>query len=215
MKSASRDIDDDLGLGSGSEGLGDFVKNEESSDIASVDHLTKPPPERDFEFFRNTGLSNNDNNPHHLKEHKHVPTAEIEKVFKKWSSRAGYCYKNCRDPKLREKIERIWKLAYNKDAMPRSKVVSTQFGFGIVGEEIEHPISWADFTEETNTSQRLKYQKRVTKAVATLKDAKKLVECTRTVKQERDFECEQDNKLTGPAGTDVPRSAQKIGRSKE
>jgi hypothetical protein len=48
MKSASRDIDDELG--SGSEGLGDFVKNEESSDIAPVEHLTKSPPERDFEF---------------------------------------------------------------------------------------------------------------------------------------------------------------------
>jgi hypothetical protein len=91
---------------------------------------------------------------------------------------------------LREKIERIWKLAYSKDAMPRSKVVSTQFGLGIVAEEMGRAISWADFAEETNTSQRLKYQKRVTKAVATLKDAKKLAECTRTVKQEGDSECE-------------------------
>jgi hypothetical protein len=88
MKLASRDIDDDLG--SGSEGLGDFVKNEESSNIASVEHLTKPPPERDFEFFRNVGLSNNGNNPHHLKEQKHIPTAEIEKVFGSWQNVRGW-----------------------------------------------------------------------------------------------------------------------------
>jgi hypothetical protein len=125
MKSTSRDFDNDLG--SRSEGFGDFMKNEESPDIASVEYLTKLPPERDFEFFRNAGLSDNGENPHYLKEHKHVPTAKIEKVFGKWSSRAGYHYKNCRDPKLREKIERIWKLAYNKDVMLRSKIVSTQF----------------------------------------------------------------------------------------
>ena len=116
-----------------------------------------------------------------MKEHKHVITIEIEKVFRKWSSWARYGYKNCRDPKLKEEIERIWKLAYNKDAMPRSKIASTQFGLRIVAEEMEHPISWANFVEETNASQCLKYRKQVTKAVATLKDAKKLVECTRTV----------------------------------
>ena len=43
--------------------------------------LTKPPPERDFVLFRNIGLSDNSNNLYHLKEHKHVSTAKIEKVF--------------------------------------------------------------------------------------------------------------------------------------
>jgi hypothetical protein len=123
MKSTSRDFDNDLE--SGSKGLRDFVKNEESSDIALVEHLTKLPSERDFEFFRNVGLSDNGDNPHCLKEYKHVPIVEIEKVFGKWSSRIGYRYENYRNPKLREKIKRIWKLAYNKDAMPRSKIVST------------------------------------------------------------------------------------------
>jgi hypothetical protein len=100
----------------------------------------KPPLEQDFEFFRKVGLSDNGDNLHRLKEHKHVPTIEIENFFGKWSSWAGYRYKNCRDPRLREKIERIWKLAYSKDAMPRSKIVSTQFGLGIVAEEMGRPI---------------------------------------------------------------------------
>ena len=39
MKSTSRDFED--GLGPRSEGLGDFVKNKESSNIASVEYLTK------------------------------------------------------------------------------------------------------------------------------------------------------------------------------
>ena len=116
-----------------------------------------------------------------MKEHKHVITTKIEKVFRKWSSWTRYRYKNCRDPKLREEIERIWKLAYNKDAMPRSKIVSTQFGLRIVAEEMGRPISWIDFVEETNASQNLKYQKRVTKGMATLKDAKKLAECMKSV----------------------------------
>jgi hypothetical protein len=46
-------------------------------------------------------------------------------------------------------------------------------------------------------------------------EAKKLAECTRTVKEEGDSECEQDSKLRGLVGTDVPGSAQKTGRSKE
>ena len=213
MKSSSRDCEEEFG--SGSEGLGDFVKAEESSDIASIDHLSKPPPERDLEFFRKAGLSVDGDNPHRLKEHKHVPTAEIEKVFGKWSSRAGYRYKNCRDPLLREKIERIWKLAYSKDAMPRSKIVSTQFGLGIVAEEMGRPISWAEFAEETNASQRLKYQKRVDKAVATLKDAKKLAGSTRSVKLEGESECDLNSKLTGPGTVDVRGGAQHCGRSKE
>jgi hypothetical protein len=45
-------------------------------------------------------------------------------------------------------------------------------------------------------------------------EAKKLAECTRTVKEEGDSECEQDSKLRGLVGTDVPGSAQKTGRSK-
>jgi hypothetical protein len=81
-----------------------------------------------------------------------------------------------------------------------------------VAEEMGRPISWADFAEETNASQRLKYQKRVTKAMAILKDPKKLAECTRTMKQEGDSKCEQDSKLIGPGATDVLGSAQKSGR---
>ena len=115
---------------------------------------------------------------------------------------------------MREKIERIWKLAYNKDAMLRSKIVSTQFWLGIVTKEMGHPISWVDFGEETNTSQCLKYQKRVTKVVATLKDTKKLTECMRTVKQEGDSKCEQDSKLTRPRAIDVFGRVLKSGRSK-
>ena len=191
------------------------MKNKESSDIASIEHFSKPPPERDFEFFRKVGLSDNGDNLHHLKEHKHVPAIEIEKVFGKWSSRAGYYYKNCRDLKLREKIEKIWKLAYSKDAMPRSKIVSTQFRLGIVEEEMGHLILWVEFVEETNASQCLKYQKRVDKAIATLKDAKKLVGFTKSVKQEGDSECERHSKLTRPGTADVRGSTQHSGRSKE
>ena len=48
MKSTSRDCEEDLG--SGSEGLGDFMKNKESYNIASIEHFSKPPLEQDFEF---------------------------------------------------------------------------------------------------------------------------------------------------------------------
>jgi hypothetical protein len=81
-----------------------------------------------------------------------------------------------------------------------------------VVEEMGRPISWTDFVEEKNANQGLKYQKRVTQAVATLKDAKKLAKCTRTVKQEGDSKCKQDIKLTRPGATDVSGSVKKSSR---
>ena len=79
-------------------------------------------------------LSDKGENPHRLREHKHILTLEIEKIFNKWSNRISYHYKECRDTALQEKIEKIWKLTYNKEKMPKSKIVATQFVLGIAAE---------------------------------------------------------------------------------
>jgi hypothetical protein len=95
------------------------------SDKKVIEGLAKPPPERDLEYFVSVGLFGEGDNPHRSKEHKHVPIIEIVKVFGKFINRTGYCYKDCCDPVLREKIEKIWMTCYNTDRMLRSKIVST------------------------------------------------------------------------------------------
>lgn len=86
-------------------------------------------------------FSNDGENLHRLKEHKHIPTLEVEKVFGKWSNCIDYRYKECQDVALRKKIKKIWKLVYNKKKMPKSKIVATQFVLGIVAEQMKKKIS--------------------------------------------------------------------------
>jgi hypothetical protein len=153
-------------------------------------------------------------NPHRLKEHKHVPTIEIVKIFGKFSNRIGYCYKDCRDPALREKIKRIWKIAYGKERMPKSSVVSIQFGLGIVAEEMGRQIVWAAFAEETNASQHAKYQQRVKLAMGVAK-AEKTGSVSRVkVKRKRDSDYDLGSKVTQGIH-DTPASSGQQGRSKE
>jgi hypothetical protein len=90
-----------------------------------IDNIAKPPPVQDLQYFVGAGLSNDGENLHRLKEHKHILTLEIEKVFGKWNNCTGYRYKECRNTALQEKIEKIWKLAYSKEKMPKSKIVAT------------------------------------------------------------------------------------------
>ena len=108
-------------------------KSLESDKLEAIEGLAQPLPEQGLECFVSVGLFGERNNPHCLKDHKHVPTTMVMKVFGKFSDCIGR-YKNYHDHVLREKIEKIWTTCYSKDQMPRSKIISTQFGLGIVVE---------------------------------------------------------------------------------
>jgi hypothetical protein len=142
------------------------------------------------------GLSNDGQNQHRLKEHKHILTSEIENVFGKWSNRTSYRYKECSDAALQEKIKKIWKLAYSKEKMPKSKIVATQFALGIVVEQMGRKISWAAFGEETNAIQRAKYQSRIKSTLAGGFRDKKIGGSAGKVKTKQGSDCELENKLT-------------------
>jgi hypothetical protein len=192
----------------------DCSKSLVDGELEIIEALAKPPPRRDLEYFVGVGLSAEGDNPHRLKEHKHVPTTEIVKIFGKFSNRTGYRYKDCRDPALREKIEKIWKIAYGKERMPKSNVVSTQFGLGIVAEEMGRQIAWAAFAEETNASQHAKYQQRVKSAMGAAKAEKTGGVSGVKVKRKRDSDYDLGSKVT--QGTqDTPASNGQQGRSKE
>jgi hypothetical protein len=179
-----------------------------------IECIAKPPPVRNLQYFVGVGLSDEGENPHRLREHKHISTLEIEKVFSKWSNRTGYRYKECRDAALREKIERIWKLAYNKEKMPKSKIVATQFALGIVAEQMGKKICWAAFAEETNAIQCAKYHSRIKSALAGGFRDKKMGGSTGKVKTERGSDCELESKLT-QHGLDTGTSGGLSRRSRE
>jgi hypothetical protein len=195
-------------------GEDEFLKILDSDELEMIDSIAKPPPVRDLHYFVGIGLSNDGENPHRLKEHKHIPTLEIEKVFGKWSNRTSYYYKECRDAALREKIEKIWKLAYSKEKMPRSKIVATQFALGIVAEQMGKKISWAAFAEETNATQHAKYQSRIKSALVGGFRDKKAGGSAWKVKTEQGSDCELESKLTHH-GSDMGTSAAFSGRSTE
>ena len=48
-----------------------------------MDSTAKPPLIQDLHYFVGIGLSNDGENLHKLKEHKHIPTLEIGNVFGK------------------------------------------------------------------------------------------------------------------------------------
>jgi hypothetical protein len=171
-----------------------------------IECIAKPPLVWNLQYYVGVGLFDKEENPHRLKEHKHIPTLEIEKVFG-----TG---KECRDTTLREKIEKIWKLAYNKDKMPKSKIVAIQFALGIVVEQMGKKISWAAFAEETNATQCAKYHSRIKNALVGGFRDKKMGGLAGKVKTERGSNCELESKLT-QHGPDTGIFGGFSGRSRE
>jgi hypothetical protein len=105
-------------------------------------------------------------------------------------------------------------LAYSKEKMPKSKIVAIQFAFGIVAEQMEKKISWAAFAEETNATQRAKYQSRIKSVLAGGFKDKKVGGLAGKVKTERGLDCELESKLTHH-GPDMGTSAGFSGQSTE
>jgi hypothetical protein len=72
-----------------------FLKSLDFDELEMIECIAKPPLVRNLHYFVGVGLSDEGENPHRLREHKHIPTLEIEKVFGKWSNCTGYRYKEC------------------------------------------------------------------------------------------------------------------------
>jgi hypothetical protein len=78
--------------------------------------MKKPPPLRDLEYFVDAGLNDSGINPHRMKCGREVTKAQLEALFGKKAARSNYRYTNCRDIKVREKVEKIWPLYYGKNS---------------------------------------------------------------------------------------------------
>ena len=128
--------------------------------------MKKPPPLRDVAFFVSAGLSDSGINPHRMKCGREVSKAQLEALFGKEATRSNYRYTDCRDIRVREKVERIWPLCYGRKGMEGVKLLSLEFAMGIVADELKKKVDWAAFAEETNRTQRSKFTKRLNKLVA-------------------------------------------------
>lgn len=128
-----------------------------------LESLKKPPPKRDVDFFVGAGLSDKGFNPHRLKCGREVSKAALEAVFGREAARSNYRYTDARDERIRERVEKIWPLCYGRADMDGVKLISLEFAMGIVYESTKKSVDWARFAEETNRTQRSKYQKRVNK----------------------------------------------------
>jgi hypothetical protein len=109
---------------------------------------------------------------------------------------------------IKEKMPNI------KEKMPKSKIVATQFALGTVAEQMGKKISWTAFAEETNATQRAKYQSRIKSVLAGGFRNKKMGGSAGKVKTKRGSNCELESKLT-QHGPDTGTSSGFSGRSRE
>jgi len=114
----------------------------------------QPLPTIDFhEFKPNYGLPNEGVNPHRIKS-KDVGEAEMKMVFGLTRGRSGCSFANCHDQKVLHRIKEIYLVIYNKDDVPKRKLISKEFAKGIVVEIVKgKKVSLAKFAHETNANQ--------------------------------------------------------------
>ena len=61
----------------------EFLKSLDSDELEMIKCIAKPPLVRNLQYFVSVGLFDKGENPHRFREHKHILTLEIEKVFGK------------------------------------------------------------------------------------------------------------------------------------
>jgi hypothetical protein len=97
----------------------------------------QPLPTIDFhEFKPNYGLPNEGVNPHKIKS-KDVVEAKVKKVFGLARGRSGYSFVDCHDQKVLDRISETYLVVYNKEDVPKSKLIGKEFAKGIVAEIVK------------------------------------------------------------------------------
>jgi len=123
-------------------------------------------PAIDFhEFKQNYGLPNEGVNPHRIKS-KDVVEAEVRKVFGLTRGKSGYSFVDCHGQKVLDRIKEIYPIIYNKEDVPKSKLIAKEFVKGIVTKIVKgKKVSWARFIHETNANQWSKWSSWMEKCV--------------------------------------------------
>jgi hypothetical protein len=84
---------------------------------------------------------------------KNVVEAKVRKVFGLTKGRSGYSFANCLDQKVLDRIKEIYPIVYDKENVPKSKLIGKEFTKGRVAEIVKgKKVSWARFAHETNAN---------------------------------------------------------------
>ena len=86
-----------------------------------------------------------------------VHDEECERLFYKALACKIFCFSDCKNPKVRAQILKIWPLIYSKHIVPTK--LSFEFTIGVVAEMQQNmQVNWASFAVAMNKEQRTKYQ---------------------------------------------------------
>jgi hypothetical protein len=124
---------------------------------ARISQRKLPSTTQSFEFFVECGLCGEGTTPHAIQVEKLVHDEECERLFGKALARKKIRFSDCKDPKVRARILKIWPLIYSKNTVPTK--MSLEFTMAVVVETQQHmQVNWASFAVAMNKEQRTKYQ---------------------------------------------------------
>ena len=105
-----------------------------------------PPTVRSFEFFVERGLCGEGTTPHIIWVEKLVQDEECERLFSKALAPKKFHFSDCKDPKVKARILKIWLLIYSKNTVPTK--MSLKFTMAVVlrhsdtCKSIGHHLRW-------------------------------------------------------------------------
>ena len=158
----------------GSEVVGVSVKEEERfltiEDLQELIEILKAPPDlltwEDFRDRYNLECSPNSINPHRCRKDKDISDKTMQELgFRPEGvkGRGGYSWSDCKVREIVNRIRYLHPIVYQHgpDEIPRS--VTKQFAVGVVLEYQKNSVNWALYGQETNNSQRRKYEQDLSK----------------------------------------------------
>jgi hypothetical protein len=116
-----------------------------------------PPTTQSFDFFVERGLCGEGTIPHVIRVEKLVQDEECERLFGKALARKKFHFSDCKDPKVRARILKIWLFIYFENTVPTK--MSLEFTMAVVAKTQQHmQVNWASFAVAMNKEQCTKYQ---------------------------------------------------------
>lgn len=139
-----------------------FLEVEELREL--IASLKSPPDMLTWEDFRdryNLECGPNSINPHRCRKDKDISDKTMQELgFRPEGARGrgGYSWADCKVREIVNRIKYIHPIVYQHrpDEMPRC--VTKQFAVGVVLEYQNNLVNWALYGQETNNSQRRKYE---------------------------------------------------------
>ncbi|KAG0619907.1 hypothetical protein M758_4G174300 [Ceratodon purpureus] len=158
----------------GSEQLGMSVKEEERfldiDDLQEViDGLKSPPDVLTWEDFRDRydlECGPNSINPHRCRKDKDISDKTMLEFGLKpegVKGRGGYSWSDCKVREIVNRIKYLHPIVYQHGPEEIPRCVTKQFAVGVVLEYQKNLVNWALYGQETNNSQRRKYEQDLSK----------------------------------------------------